>query len=293
MSEISKTSDVVLIEGTGHCGVGSIVNLNNAKVASILGADMVLIANGGLGSAIDELELNRVLCQHYGVRLAGVVINKVFPDKYDQTKTYMTKALKQMWGVPLLGCVVDRPFLGFAAVADLVKLFKGELICGSNHRLRHYNRLETNLVTTSLSTFLANLRSKPARTSYFCHSTRNDIIVGFVGEYQRRKQKGEAFDALLIICGRRGKYAVSTEITEMLEGLDTPVISVEMSTHEAMHLLHNFTPKLNHDDRSRVEKAISHYEPQIDFDELIRRTNACDSSFNDPGSIKYEELVRM
>jgi len=82
----------------GHCGVGSIVNLNNAKVASILGADMVLIANGGLGSAIDELELNRVLCQHYGVRLAGVVINKVFPDKYDQTKTYMTKALKQMWG---------------------------------------------------------------------------------------------------------------------------------------------------------------------------------------------------
>ena len=33
----------------GHCGVGSIVNLNNAKVASILGADMVLIANGGLG----------------------------------------------------------------------------------------------------------------------------------------------------------------------------------------------------------------------------------------------------
>ena len=108
-----------------------------------------------------------------------------------------------------------------------------------------------------------------------------------------RKQKGEAFDALLIICGRRGKYAVSTEITEMLEGLDTPVISVEMSTHEAMHLLHNFTPKLNHDDRSRVEKAISHYEPQIDFDELIRRTNACDSSFNDPGSIKYEELVRM
>ena len=40
-SEISKNSDVVLIEGTGHCGVGSIVNLNNAKVASILGADMV------------------------------------------------------------------------------------------------------------------------------------------------------------------------------------------------------------------------------------------------------------
>lgn len=47
--EVAKASDVVLIEGTGHCAVGSIVNVNNAKVASILGASMLLIANGGLG----------------------------------------------------------------------------------------------------------------------------------------------------------------------------------------------------------------------------------------------------
>lgn len=47
--EVSRASDAVLIEGTGHCAVGSIVNVNNAKVASLLGASMVLIANGGLG----------------------------------------------------------------------------------------------------------------------------------------------------------------------------------------------------------------------------------------------------
>jgi dethiobiotin synthetase len=66
MDHVSAASDVVLCEGTGHCAVGSIVGLNNAKVASLIGADMVLIANGGLGSAFDELNLNRVLCQHYG-----------------------------------------------------------------------------------------------------------------------------------------------------------------------------------------------------------------------------------
>jgi dethiobiotin synthetase len=47
--EVSRASDVVLIEGTGHCAVGSVVNVNNAKVASLLGASMLLIANGGLG----------------------------------------------------------------------------------------------------------------------------------------------------------------------------------------------------------------------------------------------------
>ena len=49
--EVSRASDVVLIEGTGHCAVGSVVNANNAQVAHMLGASMVLIANGGLGES--------------------------------------------------------------------------------------------------------------------------------------------------------------------------------------------------------------------------------------------------
>ena len=40
---ISSISDVTLVEGTGHRAVGSIVGLNNARVANILGADMVLM----------------------------------------------------------------------------------------------------------------------------------------------------------------------------------------------------------------------------------------------------------
>lgn len=148
---VSDASDVVLCEGTGHCAVGSIVNVNNAKVASLVGADMVLVANGGLGSAFDELELNRMLCQHYNVRIAGVVINKVIPDKYEQTKQYMTKALKNAWGIPLLGCIPDRPYLGCPALADLERLFQAELISGHAHRFRHYNIYDINVVTTSLS----------------------------------------------------------------------------------------------------------------------------------------------
>jgi hypothetical protein len=43
MANVAESNEVVLIEGTGHCAVGSIVGLNNAKVASIIGADMVLL----------------------------------------------------------------------------------------------------------------------------------------------------------------------------------------------------------------------------------------------------------
>jgi dethiobiotin synthetase len=69
--------DVVVVEGTGHTGVGSIVGCNNAAVAAMLGIDVVLVANGGLGSTYDELEVNKQMCLAYGVKVGGIIINKV------------------------------------------------------------------------------------------------------------------------------------------------------------------------------------------------------------------------
>jgi len=274
-NEVRNASDAVLCEGTGHCAVGSIVNVNNAMVANRLGASMLLIANGGLGSAFDELELNRVLCEKHNVPIAGVVINKVLPDKYEQTKYYMGKALKDFWDIPLLGCVPDRPFLGCPALADLERLFHTELVCGQMHRFRHYQTNDMNLITTSLTRFLENIRSKSPRTLYICHVTRDDIILGFMAEYQRiRREEERPFEAALLVCGRKDKYQMADEVRDMFEGLEgAPVMIVGYSTHQAMQMIHDFTPKLNIDDKNRVKKAVEHYEPYIDFEQLLDRAS--------------------
>jgi BioD-like phosphotransacetylase family protein len=130
---IKSSCDVVLLEGTGHTGVGSVVELNNAQVAAHLGAEMILVANGGLGSAFDELELNRIMCKAYNVPIMGVILNKVKPDKIDMVRGYFTKLLKR-WDVPLLGVVPDEPFLGRASLHDFEKLFDAELIAGERCR---------------------------------------------------------------------------------------------------------------------------------------------------------------
>ena len=48
---------------TGHCGVGSVLGWNNARVAATLGVDVVLVANGGIGSTFDDLALNVLACR--------------------------------------------------------------------------------------------------------------------------------------------------------------------------------------------------------------------------------------
>ena len=99
---VSTAHDFTVVEGTGHAGVGSIVNLDNARVAAMLGLDMVLVANGGLGSTYDQLSLNMLKCKQHDVHIKAVIINKVIPDKVDMVREYMGKALARD-GIPLAG----------------------------------------------------------------------------------------------------------------------------------------------------------------------------------------------
>ena len=57
--QLSNESECLLIEGTGHAGVGSVLDISNGDVAHLLGAKVILVCLGGIGSSIDELMLNK------------------------------------------------------------------------------------------------------------------------------------------------------------------------------------------------------------------------------------------
>lgn len=84
--ELSAGADVVIVEGTGHAGVGSVVDLSNARVAGLLGADVIVVTGGGIGKPIDELCLNEALFAREGVGVFGVIFNKVLASKMDETR---------------------------------------------------------------------------------------------------------------------------------------------------------------------------------------------------------------
>lgn len=268
---IARNSDIVLCEGTGHVAVGSIIEASNAQVASWLGASMVLVANGGLGHSFDELELNRIYCERYGVDIAGVVINKVVPEKYEQTKYYLEKILNDRWGVPLLGCLRDRPFLGCPALSDFERILTGSsLVSGHDFKLRHFKLTDIDLITTSLNVFLKQIRHKKTRTLYLCHSSRNDILLGFLMEYW---QRGPGWEAAMIVTGCE-EHPISTQVLEIITGALSqapPVLLALQPTKVVMERLNNYTPKLNIKDKQRVEQTIAHYEPGIDFGLLLER----------------------
>ena len=61
-------------------------------------------------------------------------------------------------------------------------------------------------------------------------------------------------------------------LVDMAKQVDAPVIITSLGTIDALEAIKKYTAKHNINDTSRVQAAIDHYEPQIDFDTLLSTT---------------------
>lgn len=120
-------NELVIFEGTGHPGVGSVVDLSNADVAKMLGAEVVLIVEGGIGNTIDRLSLCLNLFKDRGVPITGVIVNKVLPEKLEKVRYYVGKKLDQI-GLPLLGLLPYDKSLSFPIMSAVKDAIEGRVL---------------------------------------------------------------------------------------------------------------------------------------------------------------------
>jgi phosphate acetyltransferase len=250
--------DYTIVEGTGHIGVGSIVDLNNAKVAAQLGLDMVIIASGGLGSAHDELCLNIALCEKYGVNLRGVILNRVLEDKREMILDYFPKSLKK-WGIPLIGCIPYNAFLSSHTMKDFENLFKTTLISRTKNRYRHFNNLR--LVACSLDAYRNEITSNEL---VITPADREDIIQAIF----EKQREGKDFDSGIILTGRKPP---TESMLEQIREQDIPTLYAPMFSYDAMRLITSFTSKIRGEDLPKINQAISLVEENINFDLLCEK----------------------
>ncbi len=101
---LRSTTDVVVVEGTGHPGVGSVFNLCNASVASLMNIPVLLVLNAGIGKTIDRFTLCSSLFHDRDIPLLGVVINKVLDSKIEKVRKYLDPWFAER-GIPVFGYI--------------------------------------------------------------------------------------------------------------------------------------------------------------------------------------------
>ncbi len=125
--EAARGRDVLLIEGTGHAGVGAVIDLSNADVARMLGAPVVIVSEAGVGRPIDEIVLNHALFAARGVEVVGAVINKVDADAHPSLPGVLRAGLARH-DIELLGMLPYRPLLSNPTLSMLVEQMPGEVL---------------------------------------------------------------------------------------------------------------------------------------------------------------------
>jgi len=261
--ELIEHNDCIVIEGTGHVGVGTIAELNNAQVAAHLGIDMIMIASGGLGSSFDALAINKAMCDQHGVLVAGVILNKVLPSKQEMVMNYMAKALAR-WNIPILGCIPYDAFLTNATLADYATLFGASLISGEEHRLTHFTHIR--LVATSVKVYKTLIRPYQL---IITPASREDIILATIS-HQKHLGSQQAHNTSGMIL--TGMLPPSPAIIEKLKKASIPALYSPVHTFHAMKMISSYTAKLKTEDTARVQEAIDLVQAHIDFPKLLTVT---------------------
>lgn len=259
---IASRNAITVIEGTGHTGVGSIVDLNNAQVAALLQSPVVLVASGGLGSSFDELTLNYIQCEKVGARVAGVILNRVLEEKREMILDYFPKALKR-WKIPLLGCIPFDPLLSQPAMHDFELLFDTQLITGLEHRWRHFQHIR--LVATSME---IDQTLKIPNQLLITPASREEVILAALTRFWDWKisHPNEDLQTGIILTG---KAPPKETLVDQIKRTHIPMLYVPLSSFMTLKMIHSYTTKIRKEDKVKIEEAVKVVESHIDFDALL------------------------
>ena len=233
--------DYIIIEGSGHAGVGSVFSLSNAEVAKRLNAKVIIVARGGIGRPIDEIALNKAVFEAAGVEIIGAIINKVEPDKLEMVDKYCRIALEQM-NIPLLGCIPHECKLTQPNLEQVVAETNGRWLNGKNTGSK--NRIDKVIIGAMAAKGLVEHLVKGILI--IAPGDREDIILSAIATDGLRSDKLIAG----IILTRN--ILPDPKLMEMIEKTSIPVIMCGEDSYKVASKINNMTVKTQPSDEDKI-----------------------------------------
>ncbi len=257
--------EMVVYEGTGHPGVGSVVGLSNAEVAKMLGASVIVVVEGGIGNTLDRLYLTLCPFRQLDVPVIGVIVNKVKPDKVDKIRYYLSKKLDAM-NLPLLGLVPYDKRLSHPIMATIVHAVKGRVLMNENYL---DNRVEGFLSGTLLEEEqVANVSNRLLVVSYKRLAEALERIRVITESINL-----EHFPVSGIVITGDGVHekpvVYSSVFQRYVEEYKVPVVTTALDTLGAVIKISRIEVKINTRTPWKVERAIELINEYVDLDLLM------------------------
>jgi len=258
---ISREKDLMLIEGTGHAGVGAVFDLSNASVAKLLGAKVLLISTGGIGRPIDEIMINKALFDQERTEIIGVIINKVLPEKYEKIKEITNKGLERK-GIKLLGVIPFRECLTYPTMEQIREAINGEILHGEEY----LGNSVVNILVAAMEPCHALSYIRP-KSLVIVPGDREDIILGIIAGHMSKIE--DDFDVKGMIL--TGGLIPHDKVLRLIRSSSLPVLISQDDTYTTTKKVHERRVKIRSSDKDKVRKAKELVSQHIDIDEIVAR----------------------
>ena len=252
--------DIIIIEGSGHAGVGAVFGCSNAHNAHLLRSKCLLIASGGIGKPVDEIAINKALFDTMGVECIGVVVNKVLPDRLDFIREYVEKALRHL-GLPLLGVLPLCSNLAKPNLAQIVQEIDGRWLN------RPANHVGTRIEKVVMGAMSANTISDSLGPGVLIimPGDRDDLLLAMIASASVQREP--------IACGiiLTDGLVPSPRLLDMLQRASIPVVGTSSEGFAVTTKINNMTVKTQPEDADKIpliERLVQEY---IDLPSLLAR----------------------
>ncbi|MEE9368219.1 MAG: AAA family ATPase [Pontiella sp.] len=265
---------LIIAEGTGHPGVGSVIGLSNARVANMLHAKILYLVGGGIGRTLDELEVDLSYFSHHHSRVAGVLFNKVLPKKVNMMKEVLTeKALDRIFpewnpSLKIFGYMPQVKYLNNPSMNLISHSFKQHrIIEGADSDAWNNACRKVVVISQGSNVFRPEGHLKP-----------RDIAVIGAGSHTRLKRiiefnkalPNEKLGGIILTCARDNMPDHKAEKWLVKSGI--PTVVVEQDTAHADMTLHKCfsNTKLQLYDIKKHQHIVELFTESFDVEHFIK-----------------------
>ena len=247
--------DIIVVEGSGHAGVGSVFGASNADNAKVLGSKALIVAAGGIGKPIDEIALNKALFDQSGVEVVGVILNKVLPDKIDFIRDFASRGLKKL-GVPLIGVVPLQETLVYPNLDQVAEETKARWI----HQPAGLRRVR-RVVIGAMSARRAAEYFRVNGTLVIVPGDREDLLEAFIEGGGAKSLAG-----IILSNGLLPNDALMKKLTDA----GIPVAAVEAESFAVTARINNMTVKTMKQDSDKIPIIEKMIRDSVDIPALLK-----------------------
>lgn len=261
---ISKGKELVIIEGTGHAGVGSVFDLSNARVAKLLNAKVILVTAGGIGRPIDEIVLNMALFEKEKVEVIGVIVNKVLLSKYEKIKQVIHLGLKKR-NIDVFGVIPYTNSLSISTIQNILEETSIELI---SKKVGLRNKVQKILIGAmephdALDYIVdGSLLITPG--------DREDMLMTVLSAHLLKKPKKNISISGIILTGG---IVPNQKIMTLIENADIPVLLSKKHTYAAAAEVHDLAIKIRPADKEKTAIVTELVEKYVNIEAILAKLN--------------------